>query len=103
MKIVNENNINEILSAPAAVLDFWASWCGPCRMLSPVVEKLSEDYAGKIQFGSVNVDEAESVAISYGISVIPTLLFMKNGAVVNKTVGVRPESELKTILDELIK
>ena len=103
MKTINESNIKEILGAPAAVLDFWATWCGPCRMLSPVVEKLSEEYAGKVEFGSINVDEEESLAVSYGISVIPTLLFMKNGNVVNKTVGVRSADELKSIIEERIK
>ena len=103
MNAVNEANVKEFLQAPAAVLDFWATWCGPCRMLSPVVEKLSEEYAGKVEFGSINVDEEESLAVSYGISVIPTLLFMKNGNVVNKTVGVRSADELKSIIEELIK
>ena len=103
MNAVNEANVKEFLQSPAAVLDFWATWCGPCRMLSPVVEKLSEEYAGKVAFGSVNVDEEEGLAVSYDISVIPTLLFMKNGSVVNKTVGVRSADELKKIIEELIK
>ncbi len=103
MKVVNQSNINEIKNAPVAVLDFWATWCGPCRMLSPVVEELSDAYEGKVEFGSVNVDDEEALAVSYGISVIPTLIFMKKGEIVKKTVGVRPKDELEKILEDLIK
>ena len=103
MITVNSNNLEEIKSADYAVLDFWATWCGPCRMLSPTVEALSEKYAGKVTFGSVNVDDEEGIAIEYGISVIPTLFFLKKGEVVNKTVGVRSASELENILEGMIK
>ena len=103
MKKVTRDNISEIKSADYAVLDFWATWCGPCRMLSPTVEALAEKYAGRVEFGSVNVDEAEDVAIAYGISVIPTLFFLKKGAVVTKTVGVRTEGELTSIIEEMLK
>lgn len=103
MIIVNQDNIKDIESADFAVLDFWATWCGPCRMLSPTVEALSEKYAGKVTFGSVNVDDEESIAIEYKISVIPTLYFLKKGVIVNKTVGVRPASELEGIIEDMIK
>ena len=103
MITVNQDNIKEIESADFAVLDFWATWCGPCRMLSPTVEALSEKYAGKVTFGSVNVDEEEGIAIDYKISVIPTLYFLKKGEIINKTVGVRPASELEGIIEEMIK
>ena len=103
MITVNSQNIEEIKNADFAVLDFWASWCGPCRMLSPVVEALSEKYAEKVTFGSVNVDDEEEIAIRYGINVIPTLFFLKKGEVVTKTVGVRPASELENIIEGMIK
>lgn len=72
-------------------------------MLSPTVEALAEKYAGRVEFGSVNVDEEDALASSFGISVIPTLFFLKDGKVVNKTVGVRPASELEGIIEELLK
>ena len=103
MKKATQENIREFTEASCAVLDFWASWCGPCRMLSPIVEALAEKYEGKVAFGSVNVDEEDALASSYGISVIPTLYFLKEGKVVNKTVGVRPASELEGIIEELLK
>ena len=103
MKAATSNNIAEFKGAKCAVLDFWASWCGPCRMLSPTVEALAEKYAGRVEFGSVNVDEEDALASAFGISVIPTLFFLKEGVVVNKTVGVRPASELEGIIDEMLK
>ena len=103
MKQATSMNIEEFKQANCAVLDFWASWCGPCRMLSPIVEALAEKYEGRVAFGSVNVDEEEALAVSYGISVIPTLFFLKNGQVANKTVGVRSAAELEGIIEELLK
>ena len=103
MITVNSANLSELETADYAVLDFWASWCGPCRMLSPTVEALSEKYAGKVAFGSVNVDDEEAIAVKYDISVIPTLYFLKKGSVFAKTVGVRPASELEQIIEDLIK
>ncbi len=103
MNAVTSENINDFLQADYAVLDFWATWCGPCRMLSPTVEALAEKYGDKITFGSVNVDDEEALAVRYGISVIPTLLFMKKGVIVQKTVGVKTSSELEGILEELTK
>ena len=103
MKKATSANIEEFKQAKCAVLDFWASWCGPCRMLSPTVEALAEKYEGKVAFGSVNVDEEEALAVSFGISVIPTLFFLKNGQVANKTVGVRSAAELEAIIEDLLK
>ena len=102
MKEITQSTIKEFLNEKVAVLDFWASWCGPCRMMSPIVETLAEKYQGKIAFGAVNVDEEEGLAISYGISAIPTLLFFKGGKQVNKTMGLRPQSELEGILEGLL-
>lgn len=103
MKKATLANIGEFKSADCAVLDFWASWCGPCRMLSPTVEALAEKYEGRVAFGSVNVDEEDALASAFGISVIPTLFFLKKGEVVNKTVGVRSASELEGIIESLLK
>ena len=103
MKKATSTNIEEFKSADCAVLDFWASWCGPCRMLSPTVEALAEKYEGKVEFGSVNVDEEDALASAFGIQVIPTLFFLKKGEVVNKTVGVRSASELEGIIESLLK
>jgi len=103
MKKATASTIDEFMNADCAVLDFWATWCGPCRMLSPVVESLAEKYAGRVEFGSVNVDEEETLASSFGISVIPTLFFLKKGKLMNKTVGVRPASELEGIIEALLK
>ena len=103
MQTVTIDNYKSFLTEKVAVLDFWATWCGPCKMMSPVVEKLAETYEGRVAFGSVNVDAEEQLAINYGISAIPTLIFFKDGEAVKKTLGVRPESELVGILDELLK
>ena len=103
MKKATSENIQEFKQANVAVLDFWASWCGPCRMLSPTVEALAEKYAGRVEFGSVNVDEEEALASAFGISVIPTLFFLKNGEIADKTVGVRSSAELEGIIERLLK
>ena len=102
MKTVTSANSKEFLQEKVAVLDFWASWCGPCKMMSPVVEKLAEKYDGRVAFGSVNVDDEEALAISYGISAIPTLIFFKDGQAVNKTLGLRSASELEGIIESLL-
>ena len=102
MITATSDNINELMNAECAVLDFWASWCGPCRMLSPTVEALAEKYEGKVVFGSVNVDEQEELATRFGISVIPTLFFLKKGSVFQKTVGVRSRSELEGTIEQML-
>lgn len=87
---------------PVVVVDCWAPWCGPCRMISPVIEELASDYAGKVVFGKLNVDENPAVAAEYGIMSIPTLLFAYKGEVVDRLIGAVPryviEARLKQIL-----
>ncbi len=82
------------------VLDFWAEWCQPCKMLSPTVEELAGDFGDKILVGKLNVDDNPSTATTYGIRGIPTLLFIKKGEVVQQIVGVKSKAEIKKIIEE---
>ena len=97
---LNEQNFEqEVLRADLPVLvDFWASWCGPCQMLSPVIAEIAEEYAGKVKVGKVNVDEQPNLANRYGIASIPTVMLFKNGEVVNTSLGYRPKNDLETML-----
>ena len=82
------------------LIDFWASWCGPCRMLAPVIEQIAEETAGSVKVGKVNVDEEPELAGEYGIMSIPTLMVVKNGEIVNTAVGVRPKNAILSMLGE---
>ncbi len=81
-------------------VDFWASWCGPCKMLSPIVKELAEEYDGKIKVCKVNVDEQSELAARYEIQSIPTMYIFKNGVPTEKIVGFKPKTALKSILDQ---
>lgn len=86
-------------AAPLAMVDFWASWCGPCKMLSPVVESIAEQYEGKVLVGKVNVDEEPDLARRFGVMSIPTVVFLKNGREFDRKVGVMPSEAFTSVLD----
>jgi len=83
-----------------SVIDFWAEWCQPCKMLAPTVQELANDYEGKILVGKVNVDDNPNTATKFGIRGIPTLLFFKDGQVVQQLVGVKSKAEIQKVIDE---
>ncbi len=85
-----------------AVVDFWAEWCGPCRLVGPVIDDLSKDYEGKATIGKVNVDTNPEISMKYGVRSIPTILFLKNGEVVDKHVGTATKQTLATKLEAIL-
>lgn len=93
-EITTQNLSDFLASDQPAVIDFWAEWCGPCRMISPVVDELAEQYAGKIAVGKCNVDEQGDIAMKYMIRSIPTILFFKGGEIVDKQIGAVSKGEL---------
>jgi len=102
---VNDSNFGQmVLQAKTPVLvDFWAAWCAPCRMVAPVVEELAKEYEGKVSFVKLDVDQNPRTASQYGIMSIPTLLIFKNGAPVSNIVGFRPKADLKRSLDAALE
>ena len=104
LEFTSDNFDSEVLNSDKPVLvDFWAEWCGPCKMLTPTIDSLAAEYAGKVSIGKVNVDNNADIATKYGIRSIPCLLFFKNGEVQKQIMGSAPKSEIATALDELIK
>jgi thioredoxin 1 len=104
VKEVSDHSFQEVVlgSELPALVDFWAPWCGPCQMVSPTVEKLSNDYAGKVNFCKVNVDEAPETAGMYGIMSIPTLMLFKGGKNLNEIVGAVPESSIRAMIHKAL-
>lgn len=93
---VSDSDFSEIIQKyPLIIVDCWAEWCGPCRMIGPVVDALAKDYAGKIVFGKLNVDENQKTAMEYKIMSIPTLLVFKDGKLVDQIVGAMPKEQLE--------
>jgi len=100
---LNDSNFEEYVSKEKPVLvDFWAEWCGPCKMLTPTIEELANDFSDKAVVAKVNVDQSPSIAQKYSIRSIPSILFFKNGSVQQQLVGVVPKEEMAKIIEELL-
>ena len=99
LKITKENFENEVMKSNIPVLiDFWAPWCGPCRMMGPIIEQLADQYEGKAKVGKVNVDEEGELSQAFGVMSIPTIVLVKDGKVVKQVVGARPKAEMEAML-----
>jgi thioredoxin 1 len=94
--LTDSNFKGEIAKYPVMLVDFWASWCGPCRMVSPIIEKLAKEYSGRVAFGKVNVDENQTISASFGIQSIPTMMIFKGGKAVDIMIGALPKAQIES-------
>ncbi|PTD94146.1 thioredoxin [archaeon SCG-AAA382B04] len=98
-KTLDESNFEEFTQKNTAVVDAWAEWCGPCKMLNPVIKELAKEYKDKVKFGKLNVDNNQKIAQKFGIRSIPTILFFKNGELIDQVTGALPKQNLKQKID----
>ena len=98
--LTDSNFANEVTKYPIMLVDFWAPWCGPCRIVSPIIEQLSREYSGKVAFGKVNVDENQRIAASFGIQSIPTLMIFKGSKAVDVIIGAMPKAQIELKLKQ---
>ena len=102
-KVVTNENFSDIISGEhPVVVDFWATWCGPCRALAPVVDEIASEYEGKVEVAKCNVDDCDEIAAQFSIRSIPTLLFFKNGQMVDRLVGAVPKAQIAAKIDSLL-
>ena len=102
-KQITDANLQEVLNnEPLVVIDFWAEWCGPCRMIAPIVAQLAEEYDGKVVIGKCDVEECEDIAVDLGIRNVPTLLFFKGGEIVDKMVGAANKAKIQEKIEGLL-
>ena len=102
-EFTDANFEQEVVNSDMPVLvDFWAEWCMPCKMLAPTVEELAEEYSGRLKVGKVDTDASREISLTHGISAIPTLVVFKGGEVVKRLVGMQQKSELKEVIDEVL-
>ena len=102
VKITNENYESYKNGNLLLVIDFWATWCGPCRMVAPIIEELANEYDGKVTVGKCDVEEADDIAAEFGIRNIPTIVFMKDGKILDKIVGAASKSKIEEKIKALI-
>jgi thioredoxin 1 len=98
--LTDSNFASEVTKYPIMLVDFWAPWCGPCRMVSPIVEQLSREYSGRVAFGKVNVDENQRIAASFGIQSIPTLMIFRGSKAVDVIIGAMPKAQIEMKLKQ---
>jgi thioredoxin 1 len=102
LKLTDDDFDAQVKGEPLILVDFWAEWCGPCRMIAPVLEELAGEYSGRLAVGKVNVDENRQIAARFGIRSIPTLLFFRDGSRVDQVIGAHPKATLKAKIEQLI-